>query len=233
MSETTQNLGLPMVAAAQAQKHVTINEAFAALDGIVQLSVIDTDLPSPPGSPAEGDRYIVGASATGDWAGQEGRVAVYDGGAWVFRLPRVGWRAWVLDEGREIHHDGTGWLAAIAASPSGATVTFQVTEEEVTVSGASVDTAITIPDRAIVFAVSTRTTEAVTGASSYDCGIAAEVGKFGGLLGIAAGSTNSGVVGPTAYFTATPVRLTANGGSFTGGKVRVAIHFMACGVPAS
>lgn len=233
MSETTQNLGLPLVAAAQAQKHVTVNEAFAALDGIVQLSVIDTDLSAPPGSPAHGDRYIVAATATGDWVGEEGRVAVYDGGAWVFRMPRAGWRAWVEDEGRQILHDGTGWLAAIAVSPNGATSTFQVIEEEVTASGASVDTTIPIPDRAIVFAVTTRTTEAVTGATSYDCGVAAEVDKFGGLLGIAAGSTNSGVIGPTAYFAPTPVRLTANGGSFTGGKIRVAIHFMACGVPAT
>ncbi len=233
MPDTTQNLALPLVAAAQAQKHVTVNEAFATLDGIVQLSVIDTDLTSPPGSPAQGNRYIVAATATGDWAGEEGQVAVYDGGAWVFRNPRAGWRAWVEDEGRQILHDGSSWIDAIAVSPNGAAITFAVTEEEITASGASVDTTITIPDRAIVFAVTTRTTVTVTGATSYDCGVAAEINKFGALLGVAAGSTNSGVIGPTAYFTPTTIRLTANGSSFTGGQVRIAIHFMLCGVPAA
>lgn len=233
MSDTTQNLALPLIAAAQAQKHVTINEAFATLDGIVQLSVIDTDLTAPPASPAEGDRYIVAATATGAWAGQEGRVAVYDGGAWGFRGPKTGWRAWVADEGRQIVHDGSGWLAAIAISPKAATISLQVIDEEITVSGASVDTTITIPDRAIVFAVSSRTTLTITGATSYECGVAAEAGKFGSLLGIAAGSSNSGVVGPTAYFTPTAIRLTANGGTFTGGQVRIAIHFMLCGVPTA
>ncbi len=233
MFDTTQNLGLPLVAAAQAQKHVTVNEAFAALDGIVQLAVIDTDLTVPPAGPAEGDRYIVAATATGDWAGQEDRVAVFEGGAWDFRTPRAGWRAWVEDEGRQFLYDGAGWIAAIALSPNGAAISFQVIEEDVTASGASVDTAITIPDRAIVFAVTTRTTVTVTGATSYDCGVAGEADKFGALLGIAAGSSNSGVIGPTAYFTPTAIRLTANGGSFTGGQVRIAIHFMLCGVPAA
>lgn len=50
---------------------------------------------------------------------------------------------------------------------------------------------------------------------------------------IAAGSTNSGVTGPTAFYTDTPVRISANGGPFTGGKVRLAIHYMLCTTPAS
>jgi hypothetical protein len=233
MSDTTPNLALPLVAAAQAQKHVTVNEALAILDRLGQLAVLDRDLAAPPGSPAGGDRYIVAASATGDWAGHDGEVATFDGGAWAFDAPAAGWRAWLADEGLGLIHDGTGWRAALAVSPNGATIGFQVLEEEVTLAGATTDTAIEIPDRAIVFAVTTRTTETVTGASSYDCGIAGETDRFGASLGAAAGSTNSGVVGPTAFYAATPVRLTANGGSFTGGKVRAAIHFMLCGVPAA
>ena len=56
--DTTPNLGLPYIMAAQSQKHVTHNEALRALDAIVQLSVLDRDLAAPPGSPANGDRYI-------------------------------------------------------------------------------------------------------------------------------------------------------------------------------
>jgi hypothetical protein len=90
-----------------------------------------------------------------------------------------------------------------------------------------------IPDRAIVLGVSTRTVTAITGAASYDCGIAGEPAKFGGSLGIAAGSTNSGVIGPQAFYAPTPVRLTANGGGFTGGAVRVAVHYLMTRGPQS
>jgi hypothetical protein len=72
----------------------------------------------------------------------------------------------------------------------------------------------------------TRTITATTGAASYDCGIAGEPTKFGGSLGITAGSTNSGVIGPQAFYLPTPVRLTANGGAFGGGAVRVAVHYL-------
>jgi Protein of unknown function (DUF2793) len=44
----TPNLRLPYLAAAQAQKHVTHNEAIWALDAIVQLAVLDRGLAMPP-----------------------------------------------------------------------------------------------------------------------------------------------------------------------------------------
>ena len=52
MPDTTAHLALPFIMAAQAQKHVTMNEALRLLDGIVQLSVLDRDLTAPPASPA-------------------------------------------------------------------------------------------------------------------------------------------------------------------------------------
>ena len=64
MSDATTHLLLPYILAAQAQKHVTHNEALRLLDGLVQLSVLDRDLTAPPGSPTDGDRYIVGSGAT-------------------------------------------------------------------------------------------------------------------------------------------------------------------------
>jgi hypothetical protein len=233
MVDTT-HLELPFLAASQAQKHVTHNDALLRLDALVALAVLDRDLAAPPGAPSEGDRYIVAAGATGAWSGHDGKVVAFQDGVWAVFAPRAGWRAWVADEGRILTHNGTNWLDAIAASASEATIDFHVVEEEITVaSGAFVDSGVQIPDRAIVFGVSTRTTEAVTGATSYDCGIAGEVAKFGATLGVGAGSTNSGVIGPTAFYAATSVRLTANGADFTGGKVRIAIHYMLCGVPAS
>ncbi|PIE06458.1 MAG: hypothetical protein CSA74_12425 [Rhodobacterales bacterium] len=110
MSDTTTNLLLPYILAAQAQKHVTHNEALKLLDGLVQLSVLDRDLTAPPGSPTDGDRYIVASGATGDWAGWDLNVAVWTDGAWLRLPPRTGWRAWIEDEAVLLVYDGSGWV---------------------------------------------------------------------------------------------------------------------------
>jgi hypothetical protein len=246
MSDTTTNLLLPYILAAQAQKHVTHNEALRILDGLVQLSVLDRDLTAPPGSPADGDRYIVAPGATGDWSGWDGDVALFTDGAWLRLPPRAGWLVWVQDEARALVWISTVWtpldlamgLLSQAASVDvargalGGTTGMAVLEQTLAgLAGPTVTSDIEIPDRAIVLGVSTRTATTITGATSYDCGIAGETSKFGGALGIAAGSTNIGVIGPQAFYAGTPIQLTARGGSFTGGAVRIAIHYLTLGAP--
>ena len=242
--DETPNLKLPYLAAAQAQKHVTHNEAIRALDAVVQIAVVSRDVVAPPTSPAEGDRYIVAASSSGDWSGHDGNIAAFQDNTWMFYEPQQGWLAWVSDESRLYVRDGTAWAvfsaggigstsAVLNAASNGAETALYLLEEELTLSGSHMESTIQIPDRAIVFAVGTRTTQAITGAASYDCGIAGEPGKYGSSLAIAAGSTNSGVTGPTAFYADTPVRISANGGDFTAGKVRVCIHYMLCNAPAS
>ncbi|MFC0219223.1 DUF2793 domain-containing protein [Pseudochelatococcus lubricantis] len=110
MSETTK-LRLPLLAAAQAQKHVTHNEALLKLDALLHLEVIDRDLAAPPPGPADGDRYIVAAGASGAWAGEDGHVAVWQDGVWRFHVPQTGWRAYVRDEGALCVKADAGWLA--------------------------------------------------------------------------------------------------------------------------
>jgi hypothetical protein len=110
MSDATTNLALPYILAAQAQKHVTHNEALRLLDGLVQLSVLDRDLTAPPGSPADGDRYIVASGGSGDWAGWDLNVALFTDGTWLRLPPRTGWRAWVDNEGLLLVYDGAGWI---------------------------------------------------------------------------------------------------------------------------
>lgn len=95
--DNTPNLDLPLIAASQAQKHVTHNEAIAALDTLVHLTVESMTETAPPGGALEGDRHIVGAAATGAWAGHDGDIAQLDAGGWRFIAPAVGMRAWVLD----------------------------------------------------------------------------------------------------------------------------------------
>jgi hypothetical protein len=111
MSEITPNLRLPYLAAAQAQKHVTHNEALRLLDAVVQICVLDRDLAAAPANPAEGDRYIVPASPTGGFAGQAGKVAAFQDGAWAFIAPIKGWVAWIADEAVLAVYDGSSWSA--------------------------------------------------------------------------------------------------------------------------
>jgi hypothetical protein len=109
MTETT-HLGLPYLAAAQAQKHVTHNEALLRLDAVVQLAVIDAGHADPPASPGQGDRYIVAEAATGDWAGHDGEIAAFIDGAWVLIEPGPGWMAFdAAAEAMLIRHDDS-WV---------------------------------------------------------------------------------------------------------------------------
>lgn len=80
----------------------------------VHLSIKDRDLTAPPGSPASGDTYIPAASATGAWAGQDGKVAIWTGTAWVFGAPRIGWTAWIEDEEKLCAYKAAGWSAGVA-----------------------------------------------------------------------------------------------------------------------
>lgn len=114
------NLQLSYLMAAQSQKHVTYNEAMRALDALVQQTVLDIDLADPPGSPADGDRYIVAASPTGAWSGQAGKLAAWQDGAWAFYTPREGWLVWVADEDVLYVYDGTSWDELSTSGSGGA-----------------------------------------------------------------------------------------------------------------
>ncbi len=119
MSQTSPTLSLPYIQPAQAQKHVTHNEALRILDAVTQLSVISTDLADPPAQAAQGDRYIVADAATGAWAGQEANIAIWVDSTWQFFVPSVGWRADISGSGAEVRFDGTDWQAAGGGSGGG------------------------------------------------------------------------------------------------------------------
>jgi Protein of unknown function (DUF2793) len=108
MSDTV-HLGLPLIHAAQAQKHITHNEALATADALVHLSVISRALATPPVSPADGDRYLLPAGVLGLWSGHDGELAYFLDGAWRFSVPRAGWRLWSEAEAKFLVFDGTLW----------------------------------------------------------------------------------------------------------------------------
>ena len=229
----TPRFALPVIEAAQAQKHVTHNEALSLLDAVTQLAVESRTLSAPPGTPAEGVCYIPAAGANGAWSGWAGQIALFSGGGWTRITSVSGLKAWVKNERLTVTYEDGVWRDGVALTAHGGRVTLRAKEEEVTLSGAFVDTtdAGFIPDRAIVLGVASRTTSAIGGATSYGVGVAGNTTQFGNLLGVAANSTNNGVIGPTAFYADTRVRVTANGGNFSAGKVRLIVYFLETSVP--
>jgi len=235
MAETT-NLSLPLIAAAQAQKHVTVNEALVRLDGLAQLRLISRTTSIPPVA-VDGATYGVPAAAQGAWAGQDGKVAVWSNGGWVFASPLSGWRAFIVDEAMPAMHDGSTWVAgAVAATASGAVSSFEAIEiaHQMT-AGATSQTAGLIPSNTLVFGVTGRVTTAITGgAANWELGVAGSSNRYGSGLGTGAGSYVLGLTGsPLAYYADTPLVLTATGGTFDGGgSVTLAAHVFRMTPPA-
>ena len=117
-------------------------------------------------------------------------------------------------------------LANIAAAAHGANLQIGMLETLVTLSGGSTNASVQIPANCIVVAVGARVITAITGATSYEVGVSGNLSQFGSGLSISAGSTNYGLIGPTAFYSATTLTITATGGSFSGGQVRLSIAYM-------
>lgn len=115
MTQASPRLTLPFLQPAQAQKHVTHNEALRLLDTLVQLTLASIGTTTPPSTPANGEAHAVGASASGDWAGHDGEVATWFDAAWYFQTPKSGWIGTVAG-GTDIYiHDGSDWALATAS----------------------------------------------------------------------------------------------------------------------
>ena len=105
----TPRAAVPLLAAAQAQKHVTHNEALLQFDCILCCRILDRDLSDPPSSPSDGDTYLVKATGTADWAGQDGMIAYAVDGGWRFYAPFEGLSAYVADESVMLVYTAGGW----------------------------------------------------------------------------------------------------------------------------
>lgn len=359
---TTPNFAITELAASQAQKYVTVNEALRVVDTAMNLTVIRADNTAPPGSPSEGDKYIPLATATGAWAGQEDNIACYINAEWIFFTPAEGWRAYDQNTNELLIYSGSAWAAyapsfgnGTAGAPAysfptdtdtgmyrnaanelgfstggserlkltntqhtssvgdflfnnagsnsqitvnknatgdnslvnfqtaftheasiglqgnddftikvgsgfdiahviqndlsatdiytpevnvneanGGALRLRVIEEELTgLSGATATTTAAFPNQSIILGVSLRVTTTITGASSFDCGDGTTAGRFGGSLGLSAGTTNQGTIGPSGNYGSTTVTLTANGSNFTAGAVRVCLIYLELIAPTS
>lgn len=75
---------------------------------------VESELAAPPGSiPAAGTLYIVGASATGAWAGEDGNIARSTGSAWQFITAVEGMTVFNKATDRLVSYKSGSWSQAI------------------------------------------------------------------------------------------------------------------------
>lgn len=115
----TVNNDIPFVPENTLDPAAGLNLAINKIDSLLQLAVISVNLNTPPVSPADGDRYIVGPTPTGVWTGQGNKLARYiaTGDFWQFSdayfafnladglIHRFSGGAWVTGESTTISDD--------------------------------------------------------------------------------------------------------------------------------
>jgi hypothetical protein len=79
-----------------------------------QKPVVDR-LTAPPAH-TKGNRYLIIATASGDWSGKENQIAISDGAAWSYILPIEGMIVWVDDEDTYYKYDGSAWAEYLGSS---------------------------------------------------------------------------------------------------------------------
>lgn len=120
-SSATQNLGLPMLIAGQAQKEFFVNQALAILDSL-QPGTVAASQPEPPSNAADGACYRVTSPAGSAWEGCEDHLAVRVGGDWHFIPPREGMRLFDISADRSLFYREAWQHAGTASAPTNGTV---------------------------------------------------------------------------------------------------------------
>ena len=116
---TTPRLGIPLVPASSAQKHIFVNEALIYLDTVSGIITVQSRIQTAPlGTEADGDVFIVASPATGEWETWENDIALKLDGVWR-RVPAfVGMFASVVDEANDFYHfTGTVWETLERGAP--------------------------------------------------------------------------------------------------------------------
>ena len=119
-ASTTPRHKLPLLFAGQAQKEFYVNEAHALTDALLHAAC-QGEAAAPPATPANGECWLVASAATGEWAGEDGKLACRQSGAWLFVSPSEGMRLFDASTGQVILYRGGWQRPAAPAEPSGGT----------------------------------------------------------------------------------------------------------------
>jgi uncharacterized protein DUF2793 len=129
MAITDPNLGLNYgYALGEDGWNVGVDNNWRKLGGLAFLSVINRTTTTQPGSPSNGDRYII---PTGSSWGSTNQVAVRVAGVWEFYTPHEGWRCYDQTTGQYLVYTvANGWKQIIGVRvPSTGTGVFDVVFE--------------------------------------------------------------------------------------------------------
>ena len=106
---STINNGIPFVPENTIDPAAGLNLSLNTIDALLQVLVVSVGLNTPPGSSANGARFIVGTEPTGPWAGQANKMAHWLDGAWQFFEARYALNA---DDGLFYVRAASTWASA-------------------------------------------------------------------------------------------------------------------------
>lgn len=90
--------------------NLQLDENWRAIDALMGSIAVLSEETAPPATPTNGDKHLIIGTATGDFAGHEGKVARYiNNGEWELYTLGKGWQLLNLATGQRHYHDGTGW----------------------------------------------------------------------------------------------------------------------------
>jgi hypothetical protein len=120
-ASATPRYALPLLFGGQSQKEFYVNEAHALTDALLHAAC-EGEAGDPPATPAEGETWLVASGATGDWTGEDGKLASRQAGNWLFAAPNDGMRLFDRSTGQILLYRG-GWQRPPAPSaPTGGTI---------------------------------------------------------------------------------------------------------------
>ena len=229
MNNQTPNLAMPYILPEQSQKHISVNEGLSLLDSLVQMSVEDVDVNTPPSTKISGYGYILGAQPTGDWVGHANQMAFYQYNAWVFISPKEGWIVWNKTESKIIIYKQSIWENLIPhvscnTLPDGMTMIKTEIDHTITV-GSFNETSLVIPAHSVVLSITGRVLTEINGDIHWDLGVLGYQNRYGSMIGYQQHSTVIGLTShPLTYYVNTNVRISATSGSFTMGEIRLCLY---------
>ena len=115
LSDTSARFGLPFLRAGQAQKEFFVNQAIGLSDFLHHTSALGEAV-EPPVDPADGDLWLVGPDAGGEWSGRTGQLAGRQAGTWLYLAPVEGMRLFDRATGQSLLYAG-GWQRPPVPAP--------------------------------------------------------------------------------------------------------------------
>lgn len=226
----TRNLKLKYLFGQQASKHITVNEAFARIDGVLSRHIEFFKINLPPEEPEEGTGFIIGESPSGEWIGHKFDVCYRINGGWEFFSPPVGWSVWVESLCSVVTFIGKDWLiGAMSVGSAGQSTSLSIINyRQSLVSGDRVVTEKFIPDKTIVIGVTALVKSELIGSNTWSLGSLDSYNRYGENHSAAFGAKIIGVTStPLTYFGDSELVITPeNGKTFDSGEILFCVHAM-------